>query len=754
MKQILRFVLFVIISFIPQFARTQFIEATPDGEVTIGVQSVQLESGYIQRIVYTPKGIFVANFDSATNTLKWFKLNVKSSDANKEDIADAFYKKESSRFVVLTKSGKVYTVFPSGGTYTSRVPNAGNSVYEKIKGDAIYTLTDANFYVSRDTAITWQVDTAGLGSSPPKSFDIDSSQYVYIAHPGKGIFRQHTDSMVWNKLASFPGVSPTFIFIDRKQRIVVASNANQRIYLSTDRGSTWAIDTVGFTKEPPLAFCDDVFGNLYMITAPAFPATTKIFRSLNGTQPWTRIDAPLTNLLADPASYAGTDNAPFRSIGGDSILIVAGAIGVFFSIDHGTTWKEANTGIESKFIMGYAKTSTNRSLASTDLGLYYKDPNSSQWTKSFPAQGYFPGYGIGLDAAGNAYTLGVRKPPTNLPMPMKSIDGGKTWNPDTSGFYILGNGSIGAYFVDELGREYISSLDLQGKVFTKKSGDVWRVDSVGYYVPGLSLLPIMFSSDGKGTVYLGFLDMTSANNGFLLSRPRAGGTWTADTVGLGVDQVWSFTHDKAGTMYCGTFAKGFLKKGISGWQKVSLPQGFSNSIAAVLSCDSSGALFAGLSGSDYVPHGVYFTKDGGTNWAYAGLDQVGLNFLTSYGDTTYAISALDGVYKLTRNTPAVVSANSTTPLSFTLYQNYPDPFNPSTTIEFELPIKSYVRLEIFNILGQRITTLYNGEQAAGYQKVLWNANVSSGIYFYRIDATSLDDPTKHFVDTKKMLLLR
>jgi len=61
---------------------------------------------------------------------------------------------------------------------------------------------------------------------------------------------------------------------------------------------------------------------------------------------------------------------------------------------------------------------------------------------------------------------------------------------------------------------------------------------------------------------------------------------------------------------------------------------------------------------------------------------------------------------------------------------------------------------VFNVLGQLVATLIDGEQSAGYQKVQWNANVSSGIYFYRIEATAVDDPTKYFLDTKKMLLLR
>jgi hypothetical protein len=98
--------------------------------------------------------------------------------------------------------------------------------------------------------------------------------------------------------------------------------------------------------------------------------------------------------------------------------------------------------------------------------------------------------------------------------------------------------------------------------------------------------------------------------------------------------------------------------------------------------------------------------------------------------------------------------NDLKPEIYALLQNYPNPFNPSTTIQYGLPARSSVRLVIYNILGQIVKELINAEQKAGYQSVLWNANVSSGIYFYRIEATSKDDPSKRFTETKKMLLLR
>ena len=76
-----------------------------------------------------------------------------------------------------------------------------------------------------------------------------------------------------------------------------------------------------------------------------------------------------------------------------------------------------------------------------------------------------------------------------------------------------------------------------------------------------------------------------------------------------------------------------------------------------------------------------------------------------------------------------VESNEPAPSSFSLYQNYPNPFNPSTTIEFEVPKTVNVRIEVYNIAGQRVKTLLNRSMKAGYHEIEFNAqNLSSGIY--------------------------
>jgi hypothetical protein len=88
------------------------------------------------------------------------------------------------------------------------------------------------------------------------------------------------------------------------------------------------------------------------------------------------------------------------------------------------------------------------------------------------------------------------------------------------------------------------------------------------------------------------------------------------------------------------------------------------------------------------------------------------------------------------------------PTTYSLQQNYPNPFNPATTIKYGIPLQSFVTLKLYNMLGQEVAVLVNGEQHAGYYSVNFNANaLASGLYFYRLQ-------TGAFSATKKMMLVK
>lgn len=97
---------------------------------------------------------------------------------------------------------------------------------------------------------------------------------------------------------------------------------------------------------------------------------------------------------------------------------------------------------------------------------------------------------------------------------------------------------------------------------------------------------------------------------------------------------------------------------------------------------------------------------------------------------------------------AVKSGSSSIPKVFSLGQNYPNPFNPTTNITYQLATAGRVTLKVYNILGQEVATLVNGEKSAGRYKVEFNGNnLSSGIYLYKLSAGN-------FTNVKKMILLK
>jgi hypothetical protein len=96
----------------------------------------------------------------------------------------------------------------------------------------------------------------------------------------------------------------------------------------------------------------------------------------------------------------------------------------------------------------------------------------------------------------------------------------------------------------------------------------------------------------------------------------------------------------------------------------------------------------------------------------------------------------------------VITNSNEIPSEYKLNQNFPNPFNPSTNISFELPKSGFVRLSVFDVSGKEISVLVSESINAGSYSVDWNAsNNPSGVYFYRIE-------TDNYTNTKRMLLIK
>lgn len=142
----------------------------------------------------------------------------------------------------------------------------------------------------------------------------------------------------------------------------------------------------------------------------------------------------------------------------------------------------------------------------------------------------------------------------------------------------------------------------------------------------------------------------------------------------------------------------------------------------------------------------------GTGTTNSPHDYLFIDYNLSPGRYVYRIKQIDnnGSFRYYGNAEVEMLA----PSVFALEQNYPNPFNPSTVILYALPVRSFVRLEVFDVFGRMIENLASTEQDAGYHEVTWRASVPSGTYFYRIEAVAVNDSKNRFTSTKKLMVLK
>jgi|WetSurMetagenome_2_1015567.scaffolds.fasta_scaffold16044_1 photosystem II stability/assembly factor-like uncharacterized protein len=158
-------------------------------------------------------------------------------------------------------------------------------------------------------------------------------------------------------------------------------------------------------------------------------------------------------------------------------------------------------------------------------------------------------------------------------------------------------------------------------------------------------------------------------------------------------------------------------------------------------------LFAGTGGG-----GVFLSINNGTNWIAVNEGLTNQNIISLIvSDIFLFVGTYDGgVWRrpLSELITSVDNSSIEMPIGFALDQNFPNPFNPSTIISYQLPVSGDVTLKVYDVLGNEVATLVNEEKPAGSYEVKFDATgLSSGIYFYKLQVGSL-------VETKKMLLLK
>ena len=185
------------------------------------------------------------------------------------------------------------------------------------------------------------------------------------------------------------------------------------------------------------------------------------------------------------------------------------------------------------------------------------------------------------------------------------------------------------------------------------------------------------------------------------------------------------------------------------WKPVNT--GLTDTTITALTVHTDGQLFAGTANG-----GVFRSTDNGETWTAIndGLTSLSVTALTITPDGIVFVGTEAGLFRSALSIATSVEEGADElPDRFSVGQNYPNPFNPTTTIPYTLREDTQVRLTVYNVLGQQVTTLVDGFQQAGYKSAVWDGRdaagvaVPSGAYVYRLVAGD-------FVQARTMLLVR
>jgi photosystem II stability/assembly factor-like uncharacterized protein len=648
-------------------------------------------------------------------------------------------------------------------------------------------------YASTDDGLTWTPRNAGIETLEVTTI-VGQPGHLFAGTFGGGVFRSVDDGQTWLPPSNAADLAVTAMVAESPY--LLAGTIDEGVYRSSDGGETWTQTLPGFTSIQAMCLSGDTilastYGYTYGSTDGGATwfyvnalegagvwsyfcqdslivagAVNQIFKSTDYGNTFTTIDLNFSFGVVNIYSITRTGNTFFMATSYDGIYqstdegltwspanqgmgpkdaravvvsesstLIAGThyVGVYRSIDLGLSWSKSVTGFPAGSSILTLLTTGPSVYAGTRDGIYRTDDHGDSWTKLSAAGNDTINYSTVRGLCEKDGTIFAGTFLQFHSTVYKSTDKGVTWTPSGSGL------PPNLTFVSDMvtsGDNLIASTD-EGIYYSPDDGDHWYPSNIpDVHIPSVA-----------------------AGNGFVIAADPGGGIWRSLNDGMSwtlvlpstVDYVEVAAIDHHG--FAGSFFSGGRYSTNSGGTWFT-----SSGLPPETSIFALGPVGDGmvLAGTDLGPSWIYASFDDGASYSpyseglgeRAPVEAFAVNDLFMFAGTDY-----NGVWRRLRPGTTGVQADLAIAPGVTLFDNYPNPFNPLTTIRYDLPVQARVSLKIYDVAGREIRTLVDRVQPAGLQSAIWNGRdhrdrpVSSGVYVYRLQAGDQ-------VRSREMILLK
>jgi len=671
---------------------------------------------------------------------------------------------------------------PSGGilagTYTTLFLSTddGNNWVQKATGlpaapvysisvlptGVVYVVSEGYLYRSTDSGTNWALVSTGFDYGTLSCVGYSPTTGLFVGTWGYGILRSINDGASWFWAKS--GLDNPYVqyfSFDSSGAVYAATLAwwdGHRLHRSTDNGGFWASISDGSVDAP--AFACRASGTLYIGTGG-----TGVLRTTDYGTTWESLNTGLEVLGVSALALGGGDTmfaATAQSEGP----------GFYRTVDGGGHWQVMCTGISESYVRCLLQTPAGELFVGAEnSGVYRSLDRAEQWTSVSTGM---TGKTIRCLVSTSSGVLIVGTEGDGI---FVTSDQGQTWSVPASG---IGRESVWALTRDSTGHLFAGTA--HGIFRSSNEGSTW---TTVYTIPpeGTGAIVISLAASPDGLLYAAIRDYG------LLKSTDAGLSWQSLTNAPTDKSYYPLAVTRQNVVLLGTLTGGIYRSTDAGvnWLPADSLGGVCPPSVYCLVTDVADNVFAGGRVTCPPFSSLFMSTDQGRRWGacnmtsdiyalaansrgevYAGSDAVGGVFSSkdagasweAVGPITTTALAVDpqgflyagggqgNLFRTVESTTGVARRAGALPSATMLDHNYPNPFNPSTTIRYGLPQRLHVTLTVFNALGQQIAQLVNGEQEAGYHDVQFDGSgLASGVYFYRLS-------TNNFVQTRKLVLLR